>query len=200
MKTNTMKQSDKKSTNVTAAKPPKVSTVSDLSVTDPRRKLTKEELKALSKEERKARQANRAQLRGAPKARLFKQITSIEKRVARLVGKFKDATVAAETGETISDYLRKATNLVGAASELISELPDGWTPTRGRPKQARIENLEVGMTVALATNVREDFAAVVETSDMDSLKVVKIQGKRVLVKTPSGMPLFLEQRLLRGAE
>ncbi len=167
---------------------PKLDT-SKLPVTDPRRKLTKTERKAMTKDEKRARRTALAASRPPAKQRAHKLMTKFVERLSRVVNRFYPAD-----GDTAD--MREALDAAQATLSKISEdtmsLPDSWSPKGARSSKAAA--LTPGVIVRVADKhveaLKDLFA---NTKEMQRLKVLQVVGsKRVAVVTEGGTRTILK--------
>lgn len=160
----------------------------ELDVTDPRRKLTRDEWKGLTKEQKATRKAARQAARGPVKARMTKLVLQVSKRLERLSGKF-------EAEKPIQTALAQTSSILRTLSSDIDELPNTWSPSGRAPKH----NLTAGMHVVLVEAKVAHYEELLG-DDIGELEVISAVGKRVVVKTvKGGVRLFLEARHIKAA-
>ncbi|KKM86078.1 hypothetical protein LCGC14_1282620 [marine sediment metagenome] len=121
MATAKKKKTAKRSTRRKAPKPP---TPEELDVTDPRRKLSKEERQSLTPEQKKARRQAARDARGPAKVQIGAQLAKLETRLGKIVARLADSD-ASEAGETFIKALR-------VLRSDVAELSDDWKPSRAR--------------------------------------------------------------------
>lgn len=172
-------------TEVKAAPPavPKLDT-SKLPVTDHRRKLTKEEIKALTDTERKARRDSRIAARPSAKSRMIKNFDRSLRIVARYV-KQLHGTEPHDNLNEIVDHLR-------AASADLGDLPDTWRPAHA---PAAGKSFAVGDKVQISEKRRAHFAFLEDEAGA-TMRITKVTGKKVVCETPSKARVFLPVHVL----
>lgn len=177
-----------KTNNNTAPKMPSTTSQKSLDVTDPARKLTRDEWKGLTKEQKAARKAKRQAARGPVKARIVKLVLRYAARFDRL-GK------AFENDKPIQEALGKmSTGLRGVSSD-IDELPDTWAPAGRKPQHSFTAGQHVQLVEAKVAHYAELLG-----EDIGEMVVVQAAGRRVVVKTvKGGVRLFLEARHIKAA-
>lgn len=158
-------------------------TMPTLGVTDPKRKLTREEWRALSPADRSARKAATRASRPELKTRLSRVSAKMSKRALRLA-----TTFAGVAG--VEESLRNAAMLLGASSLEMSTLPDGWRPA-GRGNEPKAPKFQTGQAVKITASQRANYEGVIEADELDDLTVVAVKGKQVVVRTAGGTRMFL---------
>lgn len=155
-----------------------------LPITDPRRRLTKTERKALTPEQRKERKAAILARRGPAKLRFVKLVTRTAKRIERIAK-------AAEFRST-----DEVTALMASLTKHLEALPADWKPARSTEARERFES---GTMVQIKEDQRARFADLIPSDELDGLVVVKSQGRDVLVRSESGVKLFVGAKHLEVA-
>lgn len=177
-------------------KPPSMPTEtvdpSTLEVTDPRRKLSKDEWRALSPEQKKTRRAAVRAGRAPVKDRLSKAVGKIARRTERLAKIFS-------TEPSLHEAFVNTARVLRAVSGEIGELNGDWKPTkvagRGEPREAKFRE---GAIVRLVEKHRPQYEGLIEVDEMTGLRVDKVQGKNVRVVTESGVKMFLPANRLEA--
>lgn len=175
MKTNTAKKE--------APKMPK----QDFALTDPRRKLSREEWKSLTKEQKAERKNNRIKARGPIKGRMTRLVLSYSKRAERMASKFANE-------KPIADALLEIAKQARLVSSDIDELPDTWMPSGRKPHYSFTAGQRVHMVEAQVAHYEELLG-----EDIGELEIVSAVGKRVVVKTvKGGVRLFLPAKHIKA--
>lgn len=159
---------------------PKMTTRTDLPVTDPRRKLSREEWKDLSKEQKAERKQARQAARGPIKARMVKIVLKLAARAERLSRAF-------DAEKPIQEALLENAKTFRLISSDVDELADGWVPS-GRKVQ---HSFKVGDRVVMVQAQIANYENLLG-DDLGELEVMNAVGKRVVCKTvKGGVRLFL---------
>ena len=148
-----------------------------LPITDPKRRLTREEWKTMTPEQKAERKLARKATRGPVRDRFVKGIARTAGRFAKLAKRFEGTALHVQ----FIDAEKVLRNLAGD----VSELPDGWTPSGKGPRFS----LEAGTIVVLVESKLATYKDVL--GDDETLTVKKVVGKRVVVETADGVKLFL---------
>ncbi len=161
------KTTRKKATRKKSPKPP---ASDELDVTDPRRKLSKEERQALTPEQKKARRKAARDARGPAKVQIGTQLAKMETRLGRITSRLVDSD-ASEAGEAFIKALR-------VLRSDVAELSDDWKPARARgPVTARFVEKQ---TVRLKEKKRKQYEDLLDGNF--EFKVTKIAGRRVMCR------------------
>lgn len=176
----TRKKTAKKSSS--RRKAPKPPTEEELDVTDPRRKLSKEERSALTPEQKKERRKLAREARGPAKVQIEKQLNKLDTRLARIVSRFAGSE-AHEAGEALIKAMR-------VLRSDVAELPDDWKPAKasGGTMVARFEK---GQTVELKERKRPQYKEIL--GGEFELKIEKVVGRQVLCRHASVGKLVFRQ-------
>ena len=155
------------------------------------RKLTREEWRALSPEIKRARKALKRTSRPSLAPRLAKNVERLARRI-RKIGQMVRGADAEIPEINLHTDLHLALTVLERAVEGLAALPSGWKPLETKTGTAAASTrLAVGDFVAIAEKRRESFAGLVEAEEMLQLRVVAINGKRVIVQTEGGTKMVL---------
>lgn len=169
-----------------------------LDVTNPARKLTRDEWRGLSIEQKRARKDAKRASRPEMKARLAKNMERFARRVSKVLGMMDVDSVDSEVQETIQALTSAKRNLLHA-SEAIRELPQDWTPATpraaGAAAKAKAPRISEGDMVMIAEKRRASYEGLLSSEDMTSLRVLKIHGKRAVVTCSLGQ-MFMPMNIL----
>lgn len=157
-----------------------------LPITDPKRRLTREEWTAMTPEQKAERRTARKATRGPVRDRFVKGIARTAGRFAKLAKRFEGTALH----QQFIDAEKQIRNLAGD----VSELPDTWTPSGKAPRFT----LEVGGQVTLIASKAAAYADDLH-SENATLTITKIAGKNLSVKTDDGLRLVLHSRYFRPA-
>lgn len=173
--------------NITAPKLPGTGkTAGTLPLTDPRRKLTRDEWKTLSKEDKAARKAARSAQRGPAKGRFVKLVLRYASRFERMEKLFSNEKPIAEALHNIAVEAR------GISGD-IDELAETWAPAGKAPKH----NFAAGMHVVLTDAKATEYKAILG-EEVGELEVLNAVGRRVVCKSvKGGVRFFLEARHIK---
>lgn len=157
-------------------------------VTDPNRKLTRDEWRALSPEEKRTRKDAKRANRPAVAARLAKNCD----RLARRLGKMGQMLNTSNDGDAAihGALLIAAANILVARDNYLA-LPSDWAPKTTSTYVAKGPKFAVGDTVAIHAKRRAAYDGLLSEAEMVSLKIVKVAGKRVVVVTEGMTRMFL---------
>ena len=157
-----------------------------LDVTDPKRKLTRDEWKGLTKEQKRARKAARSAQRGPAKQRFVKLVLRYAGRFERFGKLFeKDQEIAKSLASLVTDAR-------GVASD-IDELPESWMPAGKVAKH----NFTAGMRVVLSEAKAKEYAETLG-EEVGELEILNAVGRRVVCKAvKGGVRFFLEARHIK---
>lgn len=172
---------------------PKVEANSELPLTDPKRRLTKEELKSLTKEQRAARRAAIRSTAAPSKAKIARNIERTAKRLERVARMFGGEQAA--LGSAVAAAVKQLRGVVVD----MDDLPDSWRPTTGKTPRAAVAALAAGDAVQIIEKRRAQYAQFVEPEHVAKLKLDRIVGNKVVVVTPDGVKLFLPANVIEKA-
>jgi hypothetical protein len=161
-----------------------------LPVTDPRRRLTSEERKALTPDQRKARKAAILARRGPAKGRFHKLVLRMHKRAAQIAARLDGSGDAAQDASGAAHALKQ---LAGA----IDALPADWKPAAGKGA-ARAPKFEPGTMVQIKKELRERYTDLIPADELDGLVVVACKGSEALVRAEGGTKLFVPSKNLEA--
>jgi len=147
---------------------------SDLPITDPRRKLTKEERKALSPEDRKARRAAKQANRAPYAMRTSLLLTKFANKLGKISKMLSENKEIAESVHGCAEMLRDATID-------LQELPEDFRPAKLRDEAI---TYKPGSFVRLTDAKQEQYAELLDEKDMVGLKVISQTGKNVALEAP----------------
>lgn len=154
---------------------------SKLPLTDPRRKLTREDWASMTKEQRTERRAAKRASRGPVASRYARAMARQASRLAKIARAFKNEGDIHGTLMGISQSLRDTAGDV-------DELGAAWVPA-SKGGSVRAE-LVVGSLVTLVPSKLAQYTELLG-EDVGSLTVVKVAGKRVVLQDASGVKIFL---------
>lgn len=159
----------------------------DLPMTDPRRKLTREEWKTLSKSDKATRKQNRIAARGPIKARMVKIVLKLAARAERLSRAF-------DVEKPIQEALLENAKSFRLISSDVDELADAWMPS-GRKVQ---HSFKAGDRVVMIEAQVAHYEGLLG-DDIGELEIVNAVGKRVVCKTvKGGVRLFLPAKHIKA--
>ncbi len=174
-------------TKTTTKTAPAIPIHTNLPLTDPRRKLTRDEWKGLTKEEKAARKIARVAVRGPIKGRMVKIVLKLAMRAERLSKAFDNEKSIQDTMNAVAKNLRNV-------SADVDELADNWLPS-GR----KVENTyAAGDKVQLIDGKVKHFEDLLG-EPIGVMEVINSLGRRVACKTSKGARLFLEARFIKAA-
>lgn len=175
-----------KNSTAHATKPsaPNMPDTTTLDVTDPKRKLTREEFIALTVEQKAKRKANKRAARGSHKQRVSKSLLRQSNKLEKLGRYFDNATDTAS--KDLSKQIKKLVGEVRIAVSDVDSLPDSWVPSGRR---VRVD-FAPGMTVIMVDGKREKYEETL-SEKLGELKVVRCIGRKVVVQTDDGLRMFL---------
>lgn len=162
----------------------------ELPVTDPRRRLSKEERKALKPDERKARKAAILAKRGPAKGRYHRLVVKTAKRFSKIASMLAGSEQHAEAVETAKKILDFAGTLDG--------LPADWKPARAGAS-AQTAKFAPGDMVQIKPDQRGRFDGLLPKDELDGLVVVQCKGREVLVRSESGTKIFVQTKVIEAA-
>ena len=178
----------KKSVKLTAVAPvaPAIPMATEGSITDPKRRLTREEWREMSPEEKRARREARAAARPGVSARLAKNMDRFARRCRKVLAMLGEG----DETENARLQMSRAVVSLAAAQEAFAELPVGWQPTR-RAGAEREAKFAIGDFVSIHEKRRGNYDGLLDADEMSDLRVIKIAGKRLVVQTEGGTRMFL---------
>ena len=181
MATRKKKTTKKTSRKRASRKSPKPPASDELDVTDPRRKLSKEERQALTPEQKKTRRKAARDARGPAKVQIGTQLAKLETRLVKLTHRL-DGSDAAEASEALVKAIR-------VLRSDVAELSDDWKPARASgPVTARFVAKQ---KVQLKEKKRSQYTEILEGEF--SMKVEKVVGRQVLCRHPKVGRLVFKQ-------
>lgn len=155
------------------------------SVTDPTRKLTREEWRALSPDEKRARKEAKRTNRPELAARFAKNMTRFARRISKL-----SAMIDKNAHTDLARALTTAREALHEAAVGYEALPTGWQPLKSEGVQ-REAKFGVGDMVDIHAKRRSNYDGLLDADEMTGLRITKVAGKRLVVQTESGTRLFL---------
>ena len=185
---NTSKQITAPKQGTAPAKPPVVPTGSGLAITDPNRKLSRDEWRALSTEEKAARKSARSATRGPAKQRYTAKVGNVIKRAERLLPVL--------VGTDAHKHISHAIVALKAGREEVADLPATWQPAGATTGAAPIEP---GAMVNIRDTARAAYAGLLEPAEMVGLKVVKSLGSKLIATTAAGVRMVIARNRIERA-
>jgi hypothetical protein len=167
---------------------PKLPNLKAMDVTDPRRKLTKTEVKAMTKEQRQARQAALRTARGPARTRFVRLTFRLFKSCEKFAVVFANEPAIRETFSECEDSLH-------ALAGKIAELPAEWAPAK------KISAKRAAISPNALIEIRPEKSKMYEDilGETPELTVVRVIGKRIVALTQDGTKLFLPLNHVRAA-